>query len=111
MEIKENDNRKLRRAKKRLQELKGFYWHLASYIGVNTFISINKIIRDLSDGESFVASFWDFGTFAVWLFWGIGLFFHSIKVFSINPVFSKEWEERQIKKYIEKDKREAEKFK
>jgi len=109
MEVMERNDKKLKRAKERLKELKGFYWHLAAYIGVNSFITISTIIGRMSNGASFLDVL-DFGTFAVWFFWGIGLFFHGIKVFSYNPIFSKEWEERQIQKYIEKDKREAEKY-
>ena len=106
----ENENIKLQRAKERLQELKGFYWHLAAYIGVNSLISISTIVKRVNNGASLLETL-DFGTFAVWFFWGIGLFFHGIKVFSYNPIFSKEWEEHQIQKYIEKDKQEAEKYK
>lgn len=106
----ENEKQKLERAKKRLEELKGFYWHLAAFIGVNTFITISTIAGRMNGGEHFFDVL-DFGSFAVWFFWGIGLFFHGMKVFSVNPIFSKRWEERQIQKYIENDKREAEKFK
>lgn len=107
----ETDRKKLKRAKRRLHELKGFYGHLAAYIGVNSFITISKVVRNMSNGEAFSEAFFDFGTFAIWLFWGIGLFFHALKVYSYNPILGKEWEERQIQKYIEKDKREAAKFK
>lgn len=105
----ERKNNKLERAKERLKELKGFYWHLAAYIGVNSFISISTIVGRMNGGASFLDVL-DFGTFAIWLFWGIGLFFHAMKVFSTNPIFSKKWEERQIQKYMEKDRQEAEKF-
>ncbi|MGB5818192.1 MAG: 2TM domain-containing protein [Saonia sp.] len=111
MELMENKNsEKLLRAKKRVDELRGFYIHLTVYIAVNGFITINKIIRNMGNGETFGEAFWDFGTFAVWFFWGVGLAFHAFKVFSFNPFFSKDWEERQIQKYIEKDKEEAKKF-
>jgi hypothetical protein len=42
--------------------------------------------------------------------WGIGLAFHAAKVFGFNPLFGKNWEERQIQKFIEKDKREMDKY-
>lgn len=106
----ENDREKLNRAKKRLNELKGFYWHLASYIGVNLFITITTIVGRMSNGDSFLEVL-DFGSFAVWFFWGIGLFFHGMKVFSLNPIFSKNWEKRQIEKYMEQDRKDAERFK
>ncbi len=102
---------KLERAKKQVAELKGFYVHLGVYLAVNVFVTVAKILWNLGNGESFMEAFWDFGTFAVWLFWGIGLLFHGLKVFSYNPFFNKEWEERQIRKYMEKEKRESEKYK
>jgi hypothetical protein len=43
--------------------------------------------------------------------WGIGLFFHASKTFEFNPLLGKNWEERQIKKYMEEDKEEMNKFK
>lgn len=102
---------KLERAKKHVAELKGFYVHLAVYLAVNVFITTAKIIGDISNGDSFLEAFWDFETFAVWLFWGVGLLFHGLKVFSYNPFFNKDWEERQIQRYMEKEKREVEKYK
>ena len=108
--IEDRDKSKLRRAKKRVEELKGFYWHLASYLIVNLVITTFKIVRNLSEGETFGEAFWDFGTFAIWFFWGIGLFFHGAKVFGTIPILGKEWEERQIRKFIEKEKREADKY-
>ena len=107
--IVERNDKKLERAKERLKEIRGFYWHLTVYICVNIFISASTIIGRMSNGASFLDVL-DFGTFAIWLFWGMGLFFHAMKVFSYNPIFSKQWEERQIQKYMERDKREAEKF-
>ena len=101
------DQNKLERAKKRVEEIKGFYIHLAVYIVVNSFILVNIYIRTMYEGESF----WKFSTFFTLIFWGIGLAFHWAHVFNFNPLFGKKWEERQIQKYIEKDNRDAEKFK
>ena len=47
---------------------------------------------------------WHFGNFAVWFFWGIGLVGHWLGVFGKNIVFSKHWEERKIKEFMDKDK-------
>jgi len=111
MEVKTRDERrKLNRAKKRIEELKGFYWHLASYLGVNLVISISKIVRNLGNGETFGEAFFDFGTFAIWFFWGIGMFFHGAKVFGSFGLFGRGWEERQIQKYIDQERKEAEKY-
>ncbi|MET7027866.1 2TM domain-containing protein [Sediminicola luteus] len=101
---------KKERALQRIKELKEFYIHLTVYIAINSFISVNKVIRNMNNGETFEEAFLDFGTFAIWIFWGIGLAFHAMKVFSFNPFFGKDWEERQIKKYMEKEENESKKY-
>ena len=111
MEIMDyNKKKKMLLAKKRVVELKGFYIHLAVYLAVNLMITTVKIIGSMGNGQSFLEAFWDFGTIAVWLFWGIGLVFHGLKVFSYNPFFNKDWEDRQIRKYMEKEKKESERY-
>jgi len=102
---------KKERAKKRVAELKGFYIHLTVYIIINLCITVLIIGTSMADGVKFIDAFWNFGTFSTPIFWGIGLFFHGMKVFSFNPFFGKDWEERQIQKYIEKDQRDFEKYK
>jgi len=101
---------KLVRAQKRVKDLKGFYIHLIVYILVNIFISITTIMARMNGGETFNQAFFNFGTFSTAFFWGIGLAFHGVKVFNYNPFFTKDWEKRQIEKYIEKDIKESEKF-
>ncbi len=91
------------RAKKRVEKLKGFYWHFASYFVVNMFISVTKIISDMDDTTSFMDAFLDFGTFAVWIFWGIGVFFHALGVFAPNLPFLKRWEEDKLEQFIKED--------
>ncbi|MBC8767942.1 2TM domain-containing protein [Arenibacter sp. BSSL-BM3] len=111
MEIMDYDKKKkMLRAKKHVGELRGFYIHLTVYLAVNLMITTVKIIGSMSYGESFLEALWDFGAFAVWLFWGIGLVFHGLKVFSYNPFFNKDWEERQIRKYMEKEKKDSERY-
>ncbi len=45
-----------------------------------------------------------FTTFSVWFFWGIGLASHWLHVFGKNVFFSKNWEEKKIREFMEKDK-------
>jgi len=84
------------RAEKRLKELKGFYSHAFIYVLIN-LILISMIAYN-SDGD-----FWNYGTFSTAFFWGIGLFFHGMGVFSKTVLFSKKWEERKMQEYMEKD--------
>ncbi len=104
-------NEKRERAEKRVKEMKGFFIHLTVYLLVNTMLTLTVFITGMQSGRAFWDIFWDFGTFATWFFWGIGVVSHAVKVFSFNPFFSKEWEERQIKKFMEEDRKQAEKFK
>ena len=87
------------RAKKKLDKLVGFYWHLAVYIVINIFLII-VIGTNRDDGE-----FWSFGTFATAFFWGIGLAFHFLGVFGPGFLFGRNWEERKIREFMEKDRR------
>ncbi len=101
------NSEKFEQAKKRVEEIKGFYVHLAIYLVINMFIIVNVYISKSSSGEQF----WEFSSFFTTFFWGIGLFFHWANVFRYNPFFGKKWEERQIQKYIQKDKEEADRYK
>ena len=86
------------RAKKRLDKLVGFYWHLAVYVVVNLFLIV--LIAANTDGN-----IWNFGTFATAFFWGIGLFFHFLGVFGPNFFFGKDWEDRKIEEFMKKEER------
>lgn len=87
------------RAQKRVKKIKGFYWHLFWYLAVNIFL-LAMIYKNLGTNESF----FKYGHFTTPFFWGIGLFFHWLGVFGRNIVFSKDWEDRKIEEYMDKDK-------
>ena len=36
--------------------------------------------------------------------------FHAVKTFDYNPFFGKDWEAKQIQKYMEEDKKEMDKY-
>jgi len=108
----ENNNlNKKERAQQRVKDLKGFYIHFMVYLFVNVMISTVVAVSLIYSGDSFFEAVSNFGVFSTWLFWGIGVVFHAIKVFSYNPFFNKEWEERQIQKYLDEDRKESAKYK
>lgn len=96
------EQEKYKRAKKKIEELKGFYIHLVVYIVINLFILVNIYLN--------TDDFWRWPHFVTLFGWGIGLAFHAAKAFNFNPIFGKNWEERQIQKYIEEDKKEMDKY-
>ena len=104
MENNYNEEKRYLRAKKKVKDIQGFYWHLFWYLAVNLFLTFGGTISNLFAGESFVLDDWHFGTFSVWFFWGIGLAAHWLRVFGKNILFSQEWEVRKVKEYMDKDK-------
>lgn len=103
MNIIENKEEKLYRAQKRVQEIKQFYKHLVVYILFNLIFIGRRIYKDIVyRDESFFEAFLDVDNYNLFFWWGVGLFFHAIKVFGKSKLFSKDWEERKIKEYMNK---------
>lgn len=86
-------------AQKRVKQLKGFYSHLAAYLLVNILIVFLNI-SSLKEGESY----FQFENFFTAFFWGIGLLAHGVSVFGHHLIFGRNWEERKIKEFMEKEK-------
>jgi hypothetical protein len=98
MENEYIEEQKYLRAQKKIKRIKGFYWHLFWYLAVNIFIW-RSIFMDLDATESF----FQYGHFFTAFFWGIGLFFNWLGVFGKNIMFTKDWEDRKVKEYMDKD--------
>lgn len=99
-----NNDDKYLKAKKRVESIKGFYWHLAVYIIINGIITISKITRNISNGDSLYDALFDIGTIFIWIPWGIGVLIHGLVVFEVFKfLLGKNWEERKIKELMEKD--------
>lgn len=83
------ENDLYKKAKERVKEVRGFYFNLISYVIINTIFYL------------FIGRAW------LWViaFWGLGLIFHFLNTF----ILSKEWEEKKIKEYVEKEKKLSEK--
>ncbi|MCG1036683.1 2TM domain-containing protein [Polaribacter sargassicola] len=87
-------------AKKKVEKISKFYKHLAVYIVVNTFLSAIFIVGDINDGDTFKEAFFNLGNYKIWFFWGIGVVFQALNVFGLNIIFNKDWEKRNIEKYM-----------
>ncbi len=95
---------KLNKAKKKVKEIKGFYSHLTVYIIINVFLILAQMGLFTPGGLNWGMPGWAY--FTTPFFWGIGLFFHGLYVFQHKFRFFKEWEERKIKQYMEKEEEE-----
>ncbi|WP_430412616.1 2TM domain-containing protein [Kordia sp.] len=91
------------RAKKKVENLRGFYVHLIVYVVINTFITWQQVAEHIENGHTLQQAFKDNGTYMLWALWGIGLVLHGINVFITNGTFGQNWEERKIKQYMEED--------
>jgi hypothetical protein len=87
------EEQKYMRAKKKVDDIKGFYWNLLSYCLVIPFL----IFINLMTSSAYLWFWWPM------LGWGIGLAFHGFGVFGNNLLFGNEWEERKIKEIMDKE--------
>ncbi len=104
MKTYHSDEELYRIAEKRVKDIKGFYWHLFWYLAVNIFLSFGGIIKRFIFEGTLDVSDIQFTTFSVWFFWGIGIAAHWLRVFGKNVLFSKNWEDKKIKEFMENDK-------
>ncbi|ESU22391.1 hypothetical protein FEDK69T_23760 [Flavobacterium enshiense DK69] len=93
METNNNEREQLEQAKKRVQEIKGFYGHLAAYVGVNIFF----LAVNLLASPKHLWFFWPM------LGWGIGVAMHGLRVFNYMPFFGKDWEEKKIRDFMQEE--------
>ena len=80
-------------AKDRVEEIKGFYFHLITYIVINAVL----VVINLLTSPEYLWFIWPI------IGWGVGLVIHAFSVF--GNFLGKSWEERKIKEIMEKDKR------
>jgi len=67
------------KAKKRVEEIKGFYGNLTSYIVVNIFF----VVINLMTSPDHLWFYWPM------LGWGIGVVIHGMKVYNYMPFLGK----------------------
>ena len=82
------------KARKKVEEIKGFYGNLTSYIVVH----IGLMVLNLVTSPEYLWFFWPL------LGWGIGVAIHGMVVFNYMPFLGKDWEEQKIKEFMDKEK-------
>lgn len=89
------DDPAVERAKKRVDDLKGFYTHLVVYLVVNTGL----LIMDLVQGGGVEWVYW------VMIGWGIGLAAHAASVFIFDGRLGSKWEAKKLEQFTEEERR------
>ncbi|RZK08563.1 MAG: histidine kinase, partial [Flavobacterium sp.] len=82
------------KAQKRVEDIKGFYGNLTSYIVVNIGLMVLNLVTSPEH---------------LWFFypmigWGIGVAAHGMSVFNYMPFLNSDWEEKKIQELMRKDK-------
>ena len=89
------DNRneaKYLKARARVEEIKGFYSNLITYVIVISLLGYFNYQTTNFPWVIFPA-----------VGWGLGLLFHGINAFGYNPLFGSDWEERKINEFMKSD--------
>lgn len=98
------EKNKFERAHKKMKDIKGFYTHLVVYLMINAILLLAQMGLFSGSLVHFGLPTWSY--FTTPFFWGIGLFFHGLYVFQHKFSIFRDWEERKIKEYMEKDEEE-----
>ncbi|MEO9570142.1 MAG: 2TM domain-containing protein [Polaribacter sp.] len=97
---------KLFKAEQKVKEIKEFYKNVVIFIIVNMFLTFVwkfsfKIFGDFVISNHFNED--GFVHIPIWLIWGFFLLFSGLKTFGYLNIFGKNWEERKIKEFMNKD--------
>ena len=98
-----NEDQSYLLAKKRVDELKKYYMHLAIYIVVNVIIFSFKVYDDLQDGSTLQEAFTNYLNYITLFFWGIGLLSHTFKTFGLHLFLGANWEQKKVDQYMKKN--------
>lgn len=106
METNISEEKRLIKAKKRVEEIKSFYQHLTIYLLVNLFLTFAtsyfdftiKIFDGLELGSDATGSI--FVRYPVWIIWGVILLVDAIRVFVFPKAIGSEWQDRKIKEFM-----------
>lgn len=91
MEQKES---KYLRAKERVSEIKKFYWSLLSSVFVIILVA----------GINYYLNQWRYPWF-LWVVFGlcVSIIFNAFKTFGYTAFFGRDWEERKIREFMDRD--------
>lgn len=86
------DDKRYKKAKEHVDQLKGFYGNLTAYCIVIPCLALLNYNTTSFPWVIFPT-----------LGWGFGVAAHGMEVFGYNPLWGKRWEERKIRKFMDDD--------
>lgn len=84
---------RVERAKKRVEEIKGFYIHLGVYLIVSTGL----FLIDVATSSGATWFYWPA------LAWGVGMAIHAFAFFAEGRLLGAEWEERKVHEILQRE--------
>ncbi|WP_299536043.1 2TM domain-containing protein [Ulvibacterium sp.] len=84
------EDKRYKKAKEKVDAIKGFYGNLISYCIVLPFLAY--LNYRTSDFPWVVFPF---------VFWGLGVIGHGMEAYGYNPIWGKRWEEKKMRKFME----------
>ena len=105
MDTEPKDYENYVRAKKRVDNIKNFYAHLVIYLLMNILLfafkgSILNFIKSKGVVDQGFLNWVEWNLIFIPILWGIVLAVTGLYFLKLKPRFFREWEERQIKKYM-----------
>ena len=107
LDLEEN---KLKKVKRKVERLKGFYKHLIAFLIINLLFVLSSNLLEFNFqlfGDLNINNRWSFENpkhYPLWLIWGIFLLFHAINTF-VKPIFfTEDWEKKKINELMHKKK-------
>lgn len=112
MDTRLSEEKKLIKARRRVEEIKCFYKHLTAYLIVNLFLTfiINyfdvtvKIFEGLEMSNEVTGSV--FARYPVWIIWGVILLIDAIRVFIFPKALGRGWQDRKIEEFMNEKNRQ-----
>ncbi|RPD92993.1 histidine kinase [Aureibaculum marinum] len=86
------EDKRYLKAKEKVEKIKGFYANLISYLIIIPFLAY----------LNYKTTSFPWIMFPV-VGWGFGLIMHGMEAYGYNPLLGKDWEERKIKEFMNKD--------
>ncbi len=87
------ETERYRRAKARMEAVRGFFIHLTIYLTINAFLLVLNLITT----PDHLWFYWPL------LGWGAGVAINGLVVFGISSRWGANWEERKIRQYMNQD--------
>lgn len=81
-------------ARKRLEDLKGFYWSITAYCFVIPFLFVVNYMTSWNEHKWFIYPM---------LGWGVGIAFQAYHVFGKDKYFGKAWEDRKMQEFMKEE--------